>query len=121
MYEYAYILPDEGLVSFAEMMLNCRFGPVLREYLLKYGYLANENAELYGLTGQAGDHAYLISRTRMLGVQPDYVNIRCIDVGLYELVDMKDMLFLYDASSREIVPTGMSFATRIESIISGWI
>ena len=42
-------LVDESVIAEAEGQLQVTFGTQLKQYILKYGYLGYEYAELYGM------------------------------------------------------------------------
>ena len=115
--EYAGVLPDENLVSFAEQATGMKFGSILRGYLFMYGYLARGATELYGLTGNQAEHSDLIAQTRALELGGKYVAIQNLGDGMYELVDRYDNLFLYDMDSRKITPEHFTLRDRISSIL----
>lgn len=100
-------LVDEFMIAQAEEQLGISFGAQLKEYILKYGYLSYEYAELYGMNSNEGLKSDLVEQTKYLHkyypATEHYIAIENRGEGDYFLVDQSDKVFEYDTDQEKLV------------------
>ena len=117
-------LVNESVIAEAEEQLQVTFGTQLKQYILKYGYLGYEYAELYGMNSNENLKSDLVEQTKYLHKYypetKNYVAIENQGEGDYYLVDQSDMIFEYDTDMGKMTPIGCTLfeyiVKRFESI-----
>lgn len=117
-------LVDESVIAEAEVQLQVTFGTQLKQYILKYGYLGYEYAELYGMNSNENLKSDLVEQTKYLHKYypktKNYIAIENQGEGDYYLVDQSDMVFEYDTDMGKMTSTGCTLfeyiVKRFESI-----
>ena len=117
-------LVDESVIAEAEEKLEVTFGAQLKQYILKYGYLAYEHAELYGMNSNEKLKSDLVEQTKYLHKYypetKNYIAIENQGEGDYYLVDQSDMVFEYDTDTGKLTAADCTLfeyiAKRFESI-----
>lgn len=117
-------LVDESVIAEAEEQLEVTFGTQLKQYILKYGYLAYEHAELYGMNSNEKLKSDLVEQTKYLHKYypetKNYVVIENQGEGDYYLVDQADMVFEYDTDINKLIAINYTLfeyiVKRFESI-----
>lgn len=117
-------LVDESVISEAEGQLQVTFGTQLKQYILKYGYLGYEYAELYGMNSNENLKSDLVEQTKYLHKYypetKNYIAIENQGEGDYYLVDQSDMVFEYDTDMEKMTSIGCTLfeyiVKRFESI-----
>lgn len=92
---------DEAFIGIAESELGVGFGIQLRNYILKYGYLAFEDIELYGINSKQKLQSDMISQTLYLHkyfeLTKNYIALENTGEGIYILVGSNDKVYKYDS------------------------
>lgn len=105
-------LASENIIKEAETKVGILFGRELTEYLLKYGYLAFEFVELYGINALQGLNSDMVKQTVYLHqYYPETVNYVALEncgEGDYRLVGSKDEVYEYDSNLKQLTNTGLS-------------
>ena len=117
-------LVDESVIAEAEVQLQVTFGTQLKQYILKYGYLGYEYAELYGMNSDENLKSDLVEQTKYLHKYypetKNYIAIENQGEGDYYLVDQSDMVFEYDTDMEKMTSIGCTLfeyiVKRFESI-----
>lgn len=117
-------LVDESVIAEAEGQLQVTFGTQLKQYILKYGYLGYEYAELYGMNSNENLKSDLVEQTKYLHKYypetKNYIAIENQGEGDYYLVDQSDMVFEYDTDMEKMTSIGCTLfeyiVKRFESI-----
>lgn len=117
-------LVDESVIAEAEEQLEVTFGTQLKQYILKYGYLGYEYAELYGMNSNENLKSDLVEQTKYLHKYypetKNYIAIENQGEGDYYLVDQSDMVFEYDTDMEKMTSIGCTLfeyiVKRFESI-----
>lgn len=117
-------LVDESVIAEAEVQLQVTFGTQLKQYILKYGYLGYEYAELYGMNSNENLKSDLVEQTKYLHKYypetKNYIAIENQGEGDYYLVDQSDMVFEYDTDMEKMTSIGCTLfeyiVKRFESI-----
>lgn len=117
-------LVDEVVISQAEKKISVVFGPQLKKYILKYGYLAYKFSELYGINSNQNLESDLVTQTEYLHkyypITEKYIAIENQGEGDYFLVDSDDNVFEYDTNLDEFMALEMKLfdyiLQRFESI-----
>ena len=103
-------LVDESVIAEAEVQLQVTFGTQLKQYILKYGYLGYEYAELYGMNSNENLKSDLVEQTKYLHKYypetKNYIAIENQGEGDYYLVDQSDMVFEYDTDMEKMTSIG---------------
>ena len=93
-----------------EKGLNSHFGSQLVDYIMKYGYLAYEYLEFYGITSNQLEKSDLVQQTKYIHEYYDktkgFVAIESLGEGIYAIVSESDYVFIYDSVSDKIQDTG---------------
>jgi hypothetical protein len=112
-------VPDEKIVNEAEKRLGINFGPQLKEYLIKYGFLSFKFSELYGINSNQKMESDLISQTEYLHKYypktDKYIAIENQGEGDYFLVADDDDIYEYDTDLDELSKCNMSLFEYIVS------
>ncbi len=94
---------SESTIQEAERALNVSFGPQLREYLGRYGYLGCGSVEFYGLNERQKLRSDLVAQTKYLHeYYPDswgFAALENLGEGAYALVDRADNVVVYITES----------------------
>lgn len=103
----------------AENALGLKFGEELTEYLLKYGYLAFEDIEFYGMNSRQGLTSDMVTQTLYLHKYfpstSTFVAIENQGDGYYILVNGIDEIYEYNSERNTLNQTGLSlFAFILE-------
>ena len=117
-------LVDESVIAEAEGQLQVTFGTQLKQYILKYGYLGYEYAELYGMNSNENLKSDLVEQTKYLHKYypetKNYIAIENQGEGDYYFVDQSDMVFEYDTDMEKMTSIGCTLfeyiVKRFESI-----
>lgn len=117
-------LVDESVIAEAEEQLEVTFGAQLKQYILRYGYLAYEHAELYGMNSNEKLKSDLVEQTKYLHKYypeiKNYIVIENQGEGDYYLVDQADMVFEYDTNTGKLTAADCTLfeyiVKRFESI-----
>ena len=108
--EHTNNLISTDQLHIVEEELNVKFGENLTNYILKYGYLAYEDVEFYGITSNQYMQSDLIVQTRYLhnyfATTKELIAVESLGEGIYALVDKKDGVFIFDSVSGSIDNTG---------------
>lgn len=104
---YTTRLVDKCVIKEAEDKIGIKFGKQLREYILKYGYLSYEFAELYGINSNQNLDSDMVKQTVYLHKYfPETESLIAIEnqgEGDYFLVDKDDNIFEYDSDLKELI------------------
>ena len=99
-------------INEAQNYLGITFGSELKEYILEYGYLAYEYAELYGINSIQLMESDMIKETKRLHeLFPKTANLIIIENqgdGDYYLVDSNDNVYEYISDIDELTDVKMS-------------
>lgn len=108
--DFAAHLISKTDLKLAEQELKLRFGPQLCEYLLSYGYLGFESAELYGMNARQGLKSDMIRQTQYLHkyypATADCIAVEHYGEGSYILVDSQDNVFRFVSEGNNMTNTG---------------
>lgn len=110
------------LINAASQILNVRFGVELRWYLMRYGYLANADAEFYGLDFKNGLESDLITATRILRNSAPwtdgYVAVYHVSDSVYAMCDKSDRVYITDLRHPGFTSTGMCLSEYLYEILT---
>lgn len=110
-------LIDVKMLEQAEKEVGVKFGKELTEYLLKYGYLAFEFVELYGMNSRQGLESDMVKQTRYLHkyfpATLSYVALENQGDGDYYLIDGNDEVYEYLAEQDKLIKTGLKLFAYI--------
>ena len=105
-------LVDVSVVEAAEKEVGVEFGGELTQYILKYGYLAFEYVELYGMNSRLGLDSNMIKQTKYLHqyhpATASYIAIENQGEGDYYIVNSDDRVFSFDTELNRLTDTGLS-------------
>lgn len=108
---------DVGTLEAAERIVNVKFGEALTEYLLRYGYLAYESVELYGMNARLGLDSNLVKQTLYLHKYfpktKGCVALENRGEGDYYVVNGEDEVLEYDTGLKELIPTNLTLFAYI--------
>lgn len=108
---------DVKTLEAAEQAVNVKFGEALTEYLLRYGYLAYESVELYGMNARLGLDSNLVKQT--LYLHKYFPKTRgCVALenqgeGDYYIVNGEDEVLEYDTGLKELTHTNLTLFAYI--------
>lgn len=109
---------DIAIIEESEQLVGLKFGDEMTEYLLRYGYLAYEYVEFYGITAKKGVESSLVKKAIYLhNYYPEtkgFVPLEDRGEGDYALVNSEDRVYSYDCSLKEMVDTGLSLFDYIK-------
>lgn len=101
---------DVKLLEEAEQSVGIKFGDELTEYLLRYGYLAFEHVELYGMNIRQGLESDMVKQTLYLHQYypktKSFVALENQGDGDYYLVGADDLVVNYNTETGNVVNTG---------------
>lgn len=104
-------LIDEKMLEQAEKEVGIKFGDELKEYLLKYGYLAFEFVELYGMNSRQGLESDMVRQTLYLHkyfpATLPFVALENQGDGDYYLINSDDDVYEYVAEQDHLLGTGL--------------
>ena len=110
------LVSSEQLDKLAEQ-IKCRFGVMLKEYILTYGYIGFESIEFYGINSRQLEKSDLITQTIYLHrYYPKTNNLIAFEnqgEGEYYLVDEFDRMFSYDTETDTLEQTEMNLLEYI--------
>lgn len=117
--EYSENRIANGDIVVLENAVGVKFGKELREYLLKYGYLAYEFSELYGVTESQMLNSDIVKETRYLHEYYPITNaliaIEDQGEGDYFVVDSKDQMYEFDSEIETLTRLNLSLFEYITS------
>lgn len=117
--EYTNNLVSERDIIDIEKELQITFGKELKEYCLKYGYLAYRHVELYGLNSRQMCESDMIKQTKYLhkyfSKTADYIALENTGDGNYIMVDSGDNVFEYTSEDDILREKGMKLFEYITS------
>lgn len=94
-------------IQAAQRVLNVPFGPQLKEYLTRYGYLGFGSVEFYGMNECQQLRSDLVTQTQYLHryypATVGYVAVENTGEGCYALVDRKDRMIRYLTETGETI------------------
>lgn len=103
-YSNAPMNPDD--LAHVQLALDLRFGPELKAYLLKYGYLGCMSVELYGMNTRQGMRSDMIRQTQYLHqhfpLTRGYIALGDWGEGDYILLDSYDNVFRYRSEENKL-------------------
>lgn len=111
-----------NLVSFTNLiefsnLIGCKFGPILKEYILTYGYIGYKSIEFYGINIKQREKSDLISQTLYLHkYYPKTHGLIAFENqgdGYYYLVDKNDMMFCYNSELDQLTEAHLSLVEYI--------
>ena len=109
--EYTNNLVSERDIIDIEKELQITFGKELKEYCLKYGYLAYKHIELYGINSRQMSESDMIKQTKYLhkyfSKTADYIALENTGDGNYIMVDSGDNVFEYTSEDDILREKGM--------------
>lgn len=121
--EHAEFPPSETSVRFCETIVGVPLGESLREYLLKYGYLANREIEFYGINGKQGMHSDMVVQTsRLHHTFPEtenYIVFENVGDGVYAMVAINDSVVLFNSETGSFKPASATLDDYIWSRMYG--
>lgn len=86
---------------------NLEFGPQLKEYILKYGYLGYEHVEFEGVVGNQKEKSYMIVQSLNLNARFDktkgLIVLENQGDGDFILVDYSDNMYKFIMDSNELI------------------
>lgn len=90
------LITEEMLKDF-EKEIGIEFGPELKTYITKYGYLGFESVEFYGINSNQKNNSDLITQTKYLHenneISKQYIAIRKESDSIYILIDPNDNIY----------------------------
>ncbi len=102
-------LVDVFFLKEIENKINITIGNELKEYLLKYGYLAYGHVELYGINSKQRYDSDMIKQTLYLHKYfietNSLIAIENQGEGIYYLVDKEDNIYEYDSFQKKLSKT----------------
>ena len=108
---------DLETLKAAEKAVSVRFGNELAAYLLRYGYLAFEHVELYGMNSRQGMDSDMVKQTIYLHrYYPETSKLIAVEnqgEGDYYLVDQEDNVINFDSETRIIKNSGLKLSEYI--------
>ena len=104
-------LIDEEQLQKVEEFIGLSFGPQLKEYILKYGYLSYKHSELYGINSNQNLDSDLVKQTLYLHnyfhITRGFIALENQGEGDYYIVDEDDNVYEYDTEIKELNKTNM--------------
>lgn len=104
------------LIEFSKLV-GCKFGPILKEYLLSYGYIGYKSIEFYGINSKQKESSDLISQTLYLHkYYPKTLGLIAFENqgdGEYYLVDANDKVFCYNSETDQLAETNLDLVEYI--------
>lgn len=101
------LIRPEGMAQIAKAM-GVTIGKELEDYILRYGYLAYQHVELYGINSKQVLDSDMVKQTIYLHERyPEtqgYVALENLGEGDYRLVDQNDHIYEFDARLRGLCP-----------------
>ena len=89
--------------------IGVQIGKELADYILKYGYLAFEYSELYGINSRQFLKSDMVKQTMYLHSHypetREYIAIENQGEGDYYLVDKNDYIYEFDVEMNALTPT----------------
>ena len=106
-------------VKSIEAKLSNTFGEELKNYSLKYGYLAYKHIELYGLNSKQMLDSDMVKQTKYLHQYfkktLDYIALENCGDGCYAIVSAEDHVYKYYSEFDEMRDTGLKLFDYILS------
>ena len=104
--EYCYDRVDESFLTQMESIVGVKLGKQLKEYILKYCFMARGHIEMLGVTNAQKADSDMIQRTLRLHEQFDVtkglVAIEDCGDGEFYLVDSNDDVYRFVAGNNEL-------------------
>ena len=95
-----------------EKLIDVKFGPQARNYILNYGYLGLNDIEFYGLSNIQKENSDLITQTNYLhktfNTTIGYIAFENMGDGVYTLLDSEDMVYKFISENNEVIPYNMT-------------
>ena len=102
------LIKQEDLIKVTDKM-GVQIGKELADYILKYGYLAFEYSELYGINSRQFLESDMVKQTIYLhSYYPEtreYIAIENQGEGDYYIVDKNDYIYEFDVEMNTLTPT----------------
>ena len=102
------LIKQEDLIKVTDKM-GVQIGKELADYILKYGYLAFEYSELYGINSRQFLESDMVKQTIYLNSYypetREYIAIENQGEGDYYLVDKNDYIYEFDVEMNTLTPT----------------
>lgn len=100
-------------ITIIEEEIGVPCGKELRDYLLKYGYLAYKHVELYGVNSKQMTESDMIKQTKYLHKYfmktSEYIALENMGDGEYVLVSASDDIFEYSSEQDDITKLDYKF------------
>ena len=117
MIDYTQNLVSAEELKTLEEKTSCKFGLVLREYLLTYGYIGFKSIEFYGINSRQSEKSDLITQTIYLHKYypktRGFVAFENQGEGEYYLVDEFDRMFSYNSETDDLQEVKMNLVEYI--------
>ena len=108
--EYTHNVISADAIEFYEKKINVIFGKELKEYILKYGYMAYKSIELYGINCKQGEKSDMISQTvyihKYFPESLPYISLANLGDGEYLMISDRDDVYIFDSVKRGFHSTG---------------
>ncbi len=102
-----------------EKIIGIKFGPMLKNYILNYGYIGLNNIEFYGINNNQKEQSDLIIQTIYLhntfNITKDYIAFENMGEGLYILIDDRDMLYKFISETSELLALNINLYEHISN------
>lgn len=86
-----------------QSLIGCKFGPLLKEYILTYGYIGYKSIEFYGVNSKQRERSDLITQTLYLHKYfPKTLGLIAFEnqgEGDYYLLDTNDKVYGYNTET----------------------
>ena len=103
--EYTRDIISEKELQELSSKIGVEFGVQLKEYILKYGYLAFEDVEMYGINSRQNEESDMIKQTKYLHEWFEktigLIAIENQGDGDYYFVDKEDNVYRYNLDLKE--------------------
>lgn len=106
-----------------EKIIKQPFGPMIKNYILNYGYLGLDSIEFYGITTSQKENSDLITQTLYLHKTYDttknYIAFENLGDGVYTLLDSNDMTYKFISETNKLIPFNMNLYDYIADRFDG--
>jgi len=100
-----------------EKLLNVKFGKILKEYLLRYGYIGFQSIEFYGINSKQLEKSDMITQTLYLHTYfpktKGLIAFNNMDEHDYALVDSEDKIYYYNTITDEMIDMNLNLCDFI--------
>jgi hypothetical protein len=122
--EYTENRVDESFLEIMQNELHTSPGQQMRQYILRYGYLAYQHIELYGINTRQGINSDMIRSTKLLyqtyELTRGFIALEDAGDGDFFVVDSEDNVYEFlPEVSREPKPVGKKLFDYILARFSG--